>query len=267
MDGEGVRVRIGVPFRGMGLTWGAWGVGGYLSNTHAPGTVLHAGGPWNRERFAKEAMSWIYPQVLQRDSLWDAAIGRQSQRAKGEIETLLAYNPGAYLGNGGSFGMVPLLRAVGLPVLTLFQPARKGNRDDVIYSAARVETALIEHPERGEALIERYRQAYADLRRELSPETLATFPSMLMMGSSTRDRGYFYLKSVRNAYQIYFPPAGVTNASKGLTGEREDAERILSMDPDTHRDVISHLFIATVALTIPFSLQFLKQPERKLRLK
>jgi iron complex transport system substrate-binding protein len=234
VDAEGTAVQIERPFRGTILTWGAWEVGGYLESTRAPETMLMAGGHWARWAFARDVMSWIYPEALNQDRVWDTAKGDQSRRAKAEIEILFAYNPGAYLGNGGNFGMVPVLRRVGLPALYLSDPDpdQKRNRDEVMFATARVETALTERPERGEALIARYRQAYVDLDRELHTSSLPSRPRVLIMGSSTRNRSWLYIKSVKNSYQIYLPPAGVANASKGYTGEQQDAERILAMDPD-----------------------------------
>ena len=235
VDGEGVPVQIQSPFRGIVLTWGAWGVGGYLQNTRGPRTVLNAGGPQARKWFGEhDLMSKVFPQVLSDDHYWDPANGDWAQRAKSELEGLMRYDAGAYLGNGGNLGMVPLLRQAGLPGVSLTWTHKDPNKnwDDACYSAARVETALIGQPQLGEALIARYKQAFADIQAELRPETLPHQPRVLMMGSSWKDRGYFYLKSVKNSYQIYFPPAGILNASSGLTGDRQDGERILAMDPD-----------------------------------
>jgi len=231
-DGEGIKVAVGEPFRGIVLTWGAWGVGGYLHNTRAPETVMNAGGPLARKRFAEyDIMSKVYPQVLSDDRYWDPDKGDWAQRAKSEVEGLMRYNAGAYLGNGNEMGMVPVLRRVGLPALSTAY-AHATNWDEVCYSTARVETSLIGHPQLGEALIARYKQAFADIKSELHPETLPQKPRVLMMGASLKDRGYFYMKSVKNSYQIYFLPAGIINSSQGMTGERQDAERILAMDPD-----------------------------------
>jgi iron complex transport system substrate-binding protein len=196
---------------------------------------MNAGGPLTRKRFGEfDIMSKVYPQVLSDDKYWDPDNGDWAQRAKSEVEGLMRYNAGAYLGNGGELGMVPVLRRIGLPAIYLVWNNKDltKNWDDVCYSAARVETSLIGHPELGEALIARYKQAFAEIRSELQPETLQHKPRVLMMGASLRDRGYFYMKSVKNSYQIYFPSAGILNASQGLTGERQDAERILAMDPD-----------------------------------
>ena len=231
VSADGVRVQIGEPFRGIVLTWGAWGVGGYLQNTRAPETVLVAGGPLARKWFdERDLMSKVYPQVLQEDRFWDLQHGDWSQKAKAEIERLLTYDAGVYLGNGGEFGMVTNLRRVGLPALSLIWHDK--NWDEACYSTARVETSLIGHPELGEARIARYKQEFADIKQELQPESLPHHPRALMMGSSLQNWRYFYFKSVKNDYQIYFPPAGVINASEGYPAERLDAERILAMDPD-----------------------------------
>lgn len=235
IDGAGEKVPVEEPFRGIVLTWGAWGVGGYLQNTRAPQTVMNAGGPLVRKWFGeRDLMSKVFPQVLNDDKYWDPANGDWAQRAKSEVEGLMRYDAGAYLGNGGNYGMVPVLRRIGLPAVSLAWNNNDPSKtwDDVCYSSARVETSLIGHPQLGEALIARYKLAFADIRSELQPETLPYQPRVLMMGSSWKDRGYFYLKSVKNSYQIYFPPAGILNASKDLSGDRQDAERILSMDPD-----------------------------------
>lgn len=233
VDAGGTEIQIEEPFRGIALTWGAWSVGWYLQSTHAPETVMNAGGPLARQAFAKrELLSKVFPAVLLEARYWDARSGDKIQRAKWDIEAAFNINPGVFLGNSGNFGMVPVLRHVGLPAMYLSSHPQPSNWDGVCYQVARVESALVGHPERGEAQIARYKQAFADIERELQPQTLAHRPRVLMMGSSLRDRGYFYLKSVKNDYQIYFPPAGIINASMNLTGDRQDAERILSMDPD-----------------------------------
>ena len=47
-----------------------------------------------------------------------------------------------------------------------------------------------------------------------------------------RNWNYFYIKTVRNDYQIYFPPAGINNAYPRWMENRLDAERVLAIDPD-----------------------------------
>ncbi|MGD0657744.1 MAG: ABC transporter substrate-binding protein [Syntrophorhabdales bacterium] len=228
VDGGGTPVQIALPFRGTALTWGV-NVAEYLEDTHAPETLLKAGGPFfDRPWFAKQVASRIYPQVLKRDSIWDASGVSHSRGSNAEIETHFAFDPGAYL--GAAWGAVPLMRRVGIPAL--YVAAHTKNWDEYIFSFARVATALIGQPGRGEVLIARYRQAYVDLDQELHASSLTSRPRVLIMGSSRRNRGWLPLKSIKNSYQIYLPPAGVANGSEGWTGEQQDAERILAMDPD-----------------------------------
>ncbi len=51
------------------------------------------------------------------------------------------------------------------------------------------------------------------------------------MDSRTDDKRRLYIKSEKNDYRIYLPPAGVVNAA-GPVPQNPDVERILVMDPD-----------------------------------
>ena len=194
---------------------------------------MSAGGPRARMYFGESSlMSKVFPEVFQQDHYWNTPYGDELQRAKWDIEKAYTVNAGVFLGNSAYFGMVPELRRVGLPAMYLNSHPQPGNWDGVIFEVARVESALVGQPGLGEAEISRYKQAFANLKQELDPDALPRQPRALMMGSSAKNFGYFYIKSFGNDYQIYFPPAGVINASIGFAGERQDAERILSMDPD-----------------------------------
>lgn len=228
VDAEGTPVQIAMPYRGTALAW-CVGVTGYLEATRAPESLLNIWG-LNRFWFAHEVIGWIYPQVLRNDSFWNAKAASRSRGANPEIETLFAFDPGAYLGS--TWGSTPLLRRVGLPALYLDGNRNTKNHDEGSYLAARVESALIGHPERGEALIASYRRSFADLKQELRPETLPSRPRVLVMGSSAIDKSRMHILTVSSAYQIYLPPAGVDNASAGHVGLRLDAERVLAIDPD-----------------------------------
>jgi iron complex transport system substrate-binding protein len=174
-------------------------------------------------------ISWVYPKVLDNSSVWDPKPNAYAHGPYAEVEKLLAFDPGAYLGIGG--GPAPILKRAGLPALYV-RCGRGKNWDDEIFATARVMTALVGEPERGGQLIAGYLGAFKDLEEELRPSTIPDWPRVLIMGSMTRNRNHLYVKSMSNSYQIYFPPAAVRNASKGWTGERPDAERILAMDPD-----------------------------------
>jgi iron complex transport system substrate-binding protein len=228
VDASGVAVRIPEPYTGTVLTWGI-GAAEYLEDTRSPQTLRNAAcGPLGRDWFEQQVVSLVYPEVLRDERVWDPRLIRYGRGPYAQIESLLAYEAGAYVCL--PLGPLGLLRSVGIAALDV--RGRHNNWDESIFGTARVMTALIGEPERGRALIADYLKSYEQLERELQPETLTTRPRVLIMGSSTRDRSYLYIKSVRNSYQIYLPPAGVVNASMGWTGERQNAERILAMDPD-----------------------------------
>jgi iron complex transport system substrate-binding protein len=228
IDAKGITIPIEEPFRGAAFTWGT-GIGavGFLEATKSPNEIIKAGTSKEKENVSEQIIGHIYPEILSKDSLWDLPAYDKGPNIN--IESAMAFNPGVYIISSNGPGEI--LRQVGLPTLDLLSKDNK-NWDTYLFSAARVMSALIEHPERGEKLINHYQQAYADIDRELNTSTLTEHPRILIMGSSTQDRSHFYVKSINNDYEIYLPPAGVDNATKGWTGERVDAERILGMDPD-----------------------------------
>jgi iron complex transport system substrate-binding protein len=198
--------------------------GEYLESTHAPETLAYLGG--NPADFAKSIMGRIYPELASKDSLW-VHIFPHAHGPYVPLERLLALDVGAYVGGCGQDSPTFVLRRAGLPAL--FSSWNSTDWDDGLFSKARVNSRLIDHPERGEALIARYRQAFADFAEELHPETITQFPRVLILGSYTTPHTHLYVKSEENSYQIYF---GIVNASSGWTGEAQDAERVLAMDPD-----------------------------------
>jgi len=220
VDADGTSVPISLPFRG---TFDPR-LSGYLEHTRAPETLLKVGDDQDRARFSKGFMSLIFPDVVKKNSLWDVGFSGHGRYA--EVETLFTYDAGAYI----AVGDTALLRRVGLPALALSW--HENNWDDVCFSEARIETRLIGQPERGEALIARYKKAYADLDQELQTATLTSHLRILIMGTSSHNWRHYYVKGGHNSYQIYLPPAGLVNASEGWMGEQQDAERILAMDPD-----------------------------------
>ena len=214
-DAEGVKVTIPIPFRAVVRYGGT----SFLETTHAPETIIKAGGnARDRDKFASGIIARIYPEILKNDALWNHPF---------ELETLLAEDRDATY-----FHSPPdQLRRVGLPAPTLtFHPA---NRDEIIFSATRIQAAAMGREERGEAFLADYRQAYADLKQELQSETLANIPRVIVMGSSLRDWNFL---SVSNMKESRFDDQriGVVNASEGFedTGRQQDAERILAMNPE-----------------------------------
>ena len=235
VDADGLEVPIEIPFRGVAFTWCGGGAGGYLGVTHSPRTIVNAGSARDRESFRRTLLGWIFPDVVARDSLWDGKVydahgGLKSHYA--ELESLMAYNAGAYLGACGAFGLVPALRRVGLPVLATM--SRAPNWDENLFMAARIEAALAGEPECAEALIAGNRRAYAALDKDLQTGSLKELPSILIMGSKTGDWREIYVKNKPNDYRIYLPPAGVVNAAGEHVNQAQhpDTERLLLIDPD-----------------------------------
>ncbi len=226
-DAQGVKVSVGLPFHGIVLTWGAWTADSYLENTHAPGTILDAGSGADRQRFSKSIMYWVYSEIEEDESIWARKLLPTGHGPFSELETLIAKSDGVFLGNGGHFGLVPTLRKLGLPALTLCWNDKTW--DDCTYSTARVETALIGDPARGEMEITRYKEHFADLARDLQAATFGPLPSVLVMGTLTTDRSQLYLKNSRD--YPYFAPAGAATPTDRY-GRSRDAERVLMMDPD-----------------------------------
>ena len=144
-----------------------------------------------------------------------------------EVEQLLALDAGdTYF-----HVLVDKLQRVGLAAPTLvWHPA---NRDEQVFSATRIEGAAMAREDRAEAFIADYKQAYADLEKELQTPTLAEYPRVLAMGAQTRDWNSL---SVIGVKETHFDDRriGIENAAEGFEdiGRQQDAERILAMNPD-----------------------------------
>jgi len=231
VDAAGRSIPIEVPYRGTALTW--WGsfTNWYLEHTHSPETMLYAGGPIERARFVGTILSWVYPELLNTDSFWQENVISRGRGPYAEVEGLMAYNPGAYIGAGSSGGPLPLMRSVGLPVVDTWGSVR--GAEAVLFQVARIESALIQHRERGEAMIAHYLKAFAELKQDVEPATIRQRPRTLTMGSSFRDKLRLGVSGQRSVYvEVYYPRAGLVDASVGNIGTHDDAERILAMDPD-----------------------------------
>jgi hypothetical protein len=232
-DAEGMNVSVRSPLSGEVQTWCSYGASAWIENTRSPGELLNGGNARARESFAKSIWGWMFPEVVTNESLWTgqgAAFEGGLRGHYANIEIVFGFNAGAYLGGCGRNGLVPMMRSIGLPAVAITGPSR--NWDESMFTTARVEAELVAMPERAEALIESYKRAFGALMQELQPETLARRPRILIMASSSRDWHRLYVKNERNAYQIYLPPAGVTNAADRNVPQSPDAERIIGTEPD-----------------------------------
>jgi hypothetical protein len=243
VDGGGRAVHLALPFRGIALATNSF-PNGYLEDTRAPELLVYAGKPSDRAMLAKGVMSWVYPQVLKNDSLWNDWLFRNTNSPFIEVEGLLAYNPSVYVGCGGMPDVVlrlglpifgcggsPALRQrSGLPDLNSrvgcgsppdpmrsHYPKKSGYySESYLFPGLRLYSALIGHPELAEPRVDAYCQAVADLRQDLQPSTLANRPRVQAVGE---DGGNF----VR---------AGIVDAEAERKIPGDDAERLLLMNPD-----------------------------------
>jgi hypothetical protein len=228
MDGSGMPVVIEEPFLGSALTWGpGLFADAYLEISSSPDTLVRARiFDSSRRHFSRQIMSRVFPEVLSREQTWQGGFTKGPLL---HIEQELAYNSGVYLAN--IYGPMRLLQQVGLPVVEISGKGIK-NYDETLFVRTRIISDLLEQTEHGEAIVAQYKKAYKILEDELDTQHLSDNPRILIMGSPIKFRGSFYIKSLRNSYQIYLPPAGVKNAAENWTGEQQDTERILAMDPE-----------------------------------
>jgi len=213
MDAEGVMVDVPLPFRTVGSS-------DFLETTHAPEVLVTAGDARDRTRFATGLMAQIYPQVLVNDALWNCP---------SNPEMLLAQDHGAtYFSRFSAVN----LRRLGLPVLARnWQPK---NRDEMIFTVVRVENNAMDTSERGEAFIRGYQQAYADLIKDLHPETLISRKRVLTMASAAKNWNFLWVAPGGKESHFDDDRIGVVNAAERFEniGRGQDAERVLAMDPD-----------------------------------
>jgi hypothetical protein len=219
VDAEGVNVAVPTPFRAIV----GYGGSDFLETSHAPEILLKAGNFHDRDFwFASGLMSRIYPQVLKDDDLWSCP---------SDLESLLAQDVGATYFFGGPLGSS--LRHIGLAVIT--RGWRPKSRDDLIFTATRLENAALGDRERGETFIAGYQEAFAHLDRDLQPDTLTNHPRVLTMGGSARDWSNLYIFGIKaSQFDGQDQRVGVENASEGYeaSGRQQDVERILAMNPD-----------------------------------
>jgi len=234
---------LALPFRGIALATNSF-PNSYLEDTRSPELLVYAGKPSDRAMLAKGVMSWVYPQVLKNDSLWNDWLFRNMNSPFIEVEGLLAYNPSVYVGCGGmpavvlrlglpvfGCGASPALhRQSGLPDLNSrigcgspLDPMRSHYpkkaayySESYLFPGLRLYSALIGHPELAEPRVDAYCQLVAGLEQELQPSTLTTRPRLQAVGEDAGN----------------FPRAGVIDAEAARKIPGDDSERLLIMDPD-----------------------------------
>ena len=223
-DARGRELQIGEPFRGIAFapnTFLHW----YLEDTHAPDLLIYIGGRRDPRSFNEKVANRAYPQLLERRSLWRNQLFGNSTNPYTELESLLAFDPGVYIGVGGP---EQLMRNIGLPVFNN-RVGPRGVESGIV--ASRADASLIGHPELGEARIAAYRRVNDSLLNELHLSTLAKRQRVALMGASSRERTISVVYGPGGEYDgLYFPRAGVVSAAMGSASE--NVERLLAIDPD-----------------------------------
>ncbi|MGE3976680.1 MAG: ABC transporter substrate-binding protein [Nitrospira sp.] len=226
-DMLGRQVHIALPFKGVAVTWFALATN-YLSETGSPADIVTMGTS-ERSVLTRSMLGKIFPGLVAKDSIWNIRQIAYGRGPNAEVETLLAFKePGVFL---GGYRMVPVFERVGLPAAALTWDDK--NRDVTLIGRAKLHTAISGNPERGEALIDRYWQAFRALEQELQPATLTRRPQVLYMASMTENKQYLVYWNKVDPFNVYFPRAGMENAIPDASVVvSPDAERILLTDPD-----------------------------------
>jgi ABC-type Fe3+-hydroxamate transport system substrate-binding protein len=224
VDAQGRRLRIAEPFRGIAFapnTFLHW----YLEDTHAPDLLIYIGGRRDPKSFNEKVANRVYPWLLERPALWRNQLFGNSTNPYTELESLLAFDPGVYIGVGGP---EQLMRNIGLPVFN----DRVGPRSvESGIVAARADASLVGNPELAEARIAAYHRTNDGLLNELRLSTLTERRRVAAMNASTRERAISVIYGPGGEYdKLYFPRAGVVSAAMGRASE--NVERFLAIDPD-----------------------------------
>jgi hypothetical protein len=254
VDEGGTPVPIAMPFRGIVLAPNSF-PGAYLEDTRSPELLVYAGTPGLRKLFAQGVMSWVYPEVVRNNNLWNDKLFRDTASPYIEVESLVAFDPSVYVGCGGP---PDLVRRAGLPVFNCGSspdprarahvralskevgcgdppnPRRSWYSEGYLFPSLRAYSALIGQPELAEARIRAYCQEIVDLRDELQPATLAHHPRVLAQGE---DKGNLIRAGMLDAVERKYNP--------------DDAEGLLATNPDM------------IFLTIRSPREFIEDPRRQ----
>jgi ABC-type Fe3+-hydroxamate transport system substrate-binding protein len=226
VDVRGKQVHIDVPFRGSVLTRGTE-IPDYLEATRAPDTLLAVTANRMGERVRNHIIGKVYPQVVNNARIWASAGVSDTQGPKVDIERLLLFDPGVFM---GWYTLAEPIERVGLPFIGF--KTFPATFEDLEYSV-RTYSAAVGNPERGEAILARDQQLNQDLDREIGDKKDMRRPRYLYMFSSTRNGSVVELGAKNHYTRFFAPHAGVESACAcpnyyGFV----DAEHIILDDPD-----------------------------------
>ena len=226
VDIRGKEVRIRTPFAGAVLTRGTE-VTGYLAATNAPETLLAVTAYRMGERVRNHTIGTIFPEIVANQRIWASEGVSNAEGPKVEIERLLQFDPGAFM---GWYTLAEPIERVGLAFVG-FKPFP--NNADELHYGARAFSTVVGNPERGRALISYEESLYEDLDKTLAKSDDARIPSYLYLAPKN-DGGGTTVLGMKNHYtRFLMPHARVRNACIcDNYFEVVDAEHIIAEDPD-----------------------------------
>ena len=142
------------------------------------------------------------------------------------MESLLTVDAGVFLGYGGYGSALAQLRAFSLPALSDW--GHQESVEQVDFSTARVDSALIGNPELGSA----HRHVSAGIGRSWNGNSgfHRCLPSAHIDDeASVHDKPRFHSARSRKYDSAL---AGLEDATNGWSGRGDDAERVLAINPD-----------------------------------
>jgi ABC-type Fe3+-hydroxamate transport system substrate-binding protein len=225
-DARGKQVRIGVPFRGSVLTRGTE-IPDYLEASDAPDTLLAVTAYGMGTRVRDHIIGRIFPQIVANPRIWASAGVSDIQGPKVEIERLLTFDPGVYM---GWYTLAEPVERVGLPFVG-FKTFPTTEAD--LGLEDRAYAAVVGNPARGDAIIDRQRALNADLDRDLAQDGRMPRPRYLYMFSRLTDANVAVLGSNNHYTRFFAPHAGVVNGCDCRNYYAlVDAEHVIADDPD-----------------------------------
>lgn len=226
VDARGKQVHIALPFRGSLLTRGTQ-IPDYLEATRAPDTLLAVTAYGMGARVRDHTIGRIFPEVVTNPRIWATKGVSDTQGPKVEIERMLQFDPGVYM---GWYTLAEPIEKVGLPFVAL-KEFPLGQED--LGFADRTYARVVGIPERGTAIIVRANDLYQELDKELHPSDEMARPRYLYLLASADGGAVTELGALNHYTRFFAPHAGVVNACscRNYYGA-VDAEHIIVDDPD-----------------------------------
>jgi hypothetical protein len=238
--GDGLSASIPDNNNDIVMLFGGGGPNSWLELTNAPEYLHKLGGPKDRN-YDGNTLSRIYPEIWDDENLWDdPSLGLvNGSGSKGREGLLSLDRKGVYLGGGGYWGMIPLVRRLGFTGIEVpgdldLYGIDKQYHDYIDYLTLLNTTLmfndLIHQKDLGEEFIADFIRQLSDLEIDLDSKNIKYRPRLLMMESNfdswKRVSFWGFISTTQ-----FFSLTGTVNAAKGFP-ENQEPEVILAIDPD-----------------------------------